>query len=288
MKSKNKKLLDRIKFFISMLIDKDLAFYASSLSFYTIFSIIPLLLIMLNIFTALPSFADYYKKIQEFIFSNLLPMNSEALMVYIDQFLKNSLKMSMVSFAMVIVSSVLFFQNFEYIANKIFRAKPRGLWESITTFWTLVTLAPMGLGLSFYITGYIATLMANNEYMSYINILPFVPYIITWALFFLIFQITPNAKVSPSASLISSFIVSVIFSYAKDGFIYYVFYNKSYETIYGSFSILMFLFLWIYISWIIFIYGLKLCYLINSVHKYRAAKDSKSRHNISVSNRKQR
>ena len=200
-----------------------------------------------------------------------MPVNSELVMEKLDVFLANSSKMGMIGFAMILVASLLFFKNFEYIANKIFHAKPRTLWESITTYWTMLTLTPIALGVSFYITGYIATLMASNSWTSGFNILPLVPYAIIWALFFLIFQIGANAKINPRASLISSFIISIVFSLSKNAFIYYVFMNKSYTTMYGSFAIVMFLFLWIYVSWIIFIYGLKLCYIIDSIYKKRVA-----------------
>lgn len=268
-----RKLYERAKLLFALFLDKDLAFYAASLSFYTIFTLVPLLLITLTLFTSMPNFSQQYERLQEFIFSNIMPVNSEAVMEHINGFLQNSVEMSTVSFAAVVVSSLLFFQNFEYIANKIFHAKVRGIWESVTTFWTLLTLTPIGLGVSFYITGYVANLMAHSEYVADINILPYVPYLILWALFFLVFQIAPNVKVNVKASFISSFAASVVFSIAKNLFIYYVFYNKAYETMYGSFSILMFLFLWIYASWIIFIYGLKLCYLLHSVYENKNAKE---------------
>ena len=268
-----RKIYAQVKLFITSFIDRDLTFYAASLSFYTIFTLIPLLIIVLTLFTSMPNFSEHYKKIQEFIFSNIMPVQSEALMEHINSFLQNSVEMSMISFVAIIVSSLLFFQNFEYIANKIFHAKKRGLWQSVTTFWTLLTLTPIGLGASFYITGYVASLMAGSEYTSGINILPYVPYLIIWALFFLIFQISANTKIHAKASLISSFVISIVFSIAKNGFIYYVFYNKAYATMYGSFSIVMFLFLWIYASWIIFVYGLKLCYIINRVYEKRAGKE---------------
>jgi len=223
----------------------------------------------------MPSFADNYEKIKGFIFSNLMPVHSEMIMGNIDGFVANSAKMGAFGLAMILVASLLFFKNFEYIANKIFHAKQRSLWESITTYWTMLTLTPIGLGISFYITGYIATLMASNELTSGLNILPLVPYLIIWGLFFLIFQIAPNAKINPKASAISSFIISVIFSASKNAFIYYVFLNKSYTTMYGSFAIVMFLFLWIYVSWIIFIYGLKLCYIIDGIYKKREALENK-------------
>ena len=260
------KIFTHIKFFTSTFVDKELTLFAASLSFYTIFTIIPLLLIMLTLLTSLPSFEEHYETIKTFIFSNLMPVNSEAMMEHIDGFLENSGKMGVMGFAMILIASLLFFKNFEYIANKIFNAKPRGLWDSITTYWTMLTLTPIALGISFYITGYIATLMASNSLSSGFNILPLVPYLIIWGLFFLLFQISANTKVNPRASAISSFIISLVFNLSKNAFVYYVFLNKSYTTIYGSFAILMFLFLWIYVSWIIFIYGLKLCHILNEVY----------------------
>ena len=264
-------LYKQIKLFVLSFVDKELTLFAASLSFYTIFTLIPLLIIMMSLLTALPSFQEHYEAIKHFIFSNLVPVQSELIISKIDGFLANAAKMGVMSLAAILVASLLFFKNFEYIANRIFHAHSRGLWESITTYWTMMTLTPIGLGISFYLTGKVAALMASNIYTSSLNILPLIPYVITWGLFFLIFQIGPNAKINPRASAISSLVVSVIFSVSKNGFIYYVVLNKSYATMYGSFATVMFLFLWIYVSWIIFLYGLKLCYLIDGVYKKRDA-----------------
>ncbi|EHP29399.1 tRNA-processing ribonuclease BN [Sulfurimonas gotlandica GD1] len=266
-------LYRHVKFFISTFVDKELTLFAASLSFYTIFTIIPLLLIMMTLLTSLPSFAEHYESIKTFIFSNLMPVNSEAIMGHIDGFLANSAKMGVIGLVMILVASLLFFKNFEYIANKIFHAKSRTLWESVTTYWTMLTLTPIALGASFYITAQLAIMISSNTMTSGLNILPIVPYMIIWALFFLIFQIGANTKINPRASLISSFIISIVFSISKNAFIEYVFYNKAYTTMYGSFAIMMFLFLWIYVSWIIFIYGLKLCYMINRVYQKRETKE---------------
>jgi len=283
MNSNVKIVVEEVKLFVSSFLDKELTLFAASLSFYTIFTIIPLLLIVMAILTSLPSFSEYYEKIQGFIFSNLMPVNSDTVMYQINGFLANSSKMGAIGFVAILVSSLLFFKNFEYIANKIFHAKQRTLWQSITTYWTLLTLTPIALGVSFYITGYIATLISSHSLTSGINILPLIPYIIIWGLFFLIFQIAANVKINPKASLISSFVISVIFSISKNAFIYYVFLNKSYTTMYGSFAILMFLFLWIYVSWIIFIYGLKLCYIIDKVYKNRqSVKEKRVKHFLTI------
>jgi len=271
MKMQTAQIFKQLKFWVNTFFDKELTLFAASLSFYTIFTIIPLLLIILTLLISLPSFTEYYESIKSFIFSNLMPVNSKAMMVYIDTFLQNSQKMGMLGLFMILLSSLLFFKNFEYIANKIFHAEPRKIWVSLSIYVLMLIVTPIALGLSFYITGYIANLMASNSLTADLNILPFVPYTIIWALFFVIFQISPNVKIDPKASLISSFIISIVFSLSKNAFIFYVFLNKSYATMYGSFAIAMFLFLWIYVSWVIFIYGLKLCHIIDGIYKKREA-----------------
>jgi len=272
-KAKINQILKYVKEFINAFVDKELTLFAASLSFYTIFSIIPLLLIMMSLLTSLPTFEEYYEHIQEFIISNLMPVNSEAIMGYIDGFLQNSAKMGVVSLVMVLVASLLFFRNFEYIANKLFDAKPRSLWESITTYWTMLTLTPIALGVSFYLSARIASFIDPGVSSLGVSMAELLPYLITWGLFFLIYQISANTKVAKKATALSAFVVAIVFSISKNLFIYYVFYNKSYATIYGSFSILLFLFLWIYVSWIIFIYGLKLCAMLDGY--FNEAKTSK-------------
>jgi len=266
-KTKKLRLFVHVKSLFFIFTDKELTLFAASLSFYTIFSFIPLLLITMTVLTSLESFSDVYSKVEEFIFNNLLPVNSQVIMEHLNDFLQNSVEMSTMSMLMLFISSLFFFKNYEYIANHIFHAPQRTYLASVKVYFLMFSITPISLGGAFYITGLVATLMASNTFTSGFNILPIIPFLIIWVLFFVLFQLSPNVKVYFKAAFISSFIISLIFSLAKNSFIYYVFLNQSYATIYGSFSTLLFLFLWIYASWIIFIYGLKLCYLINRVYK---------------------
>ncbi len=265
-KLKNIKLSYKvIRTYFTSLFDKDITYYASSLSFYTLFTLVPVMLIVLSISTSLTSFDAFYSNIKSFIMDNILPVSSDAFSGFIDSFMQNSMQLSIIGIISVIVSSMLFFQNFEYIVNKIFKTKPRGFWESLTTYWTLVTLTPIALVFSFYLSNELQTILGANEYTKTLNILELFPYLIIWSLFFLIYKISANVEISNRAAGISSFAVSLTWYLAKIGFISYVLQNKTYATIYGSFSTLIFFFLWVYLSWIIFIYGLKLCYTIEQV-----------------------
>jgi len=256
--------LKKIYFFI---LDRELTLSAASLSFYTIFTIIPLLLIFTTVLTSMKSFEPVYFEIQNMILSNFLPVNHEIIMRYINDFLEHSLKISGVSFFILFISSLLFFQNYEYVANKIFKVKQRGFIQSVWVYILMITLTPMALGLAFSISAYLANIMAKSDLTSHIDFLSFIPYIIIWVLFFVLFKFSANEKVSIKAALRSSLIISFIFSMAKNIFIYYVFLNQIYTTLYGSFSILLFLFLWTYASWFIFLHGLRLCYYMNKHEK---------------------
>ena len=254
-----KAALRHIRLFFLMLFDREITVYASSLSFYTIFTVVPLLIISLSLIANVPVFNDQYAKIQIFIFDNIMPVQTAAIAGYLDSFFKNSVQLGIIGFTTMIASSLLFFQNFEHIVGKIFKASKRGIWDAITTYWTLITLTPIVLIASMSLKAY---LQANISGLA-LNLLSIFPFLLLWGIFFLIYKIAVNAEVSIKAAAISSFIVALVWGLAKNSFVQYVFYNKTYATMYGSFSALIFFFLWIYVSWIIVIYGMKLCYLIN-------------------------
>ncbi len=259
---------NKIKFFIKEFRDKDLLHYASSLSFHTILALIPILLISLSIFTKLPSFDKYYKLIKHFIFSSLLPNQQEAISIYIDKFLNNTINMGIMGIIFVLYVSVMFFMDYEYIVSKIFKTKPKGFWESISTYWTLTTMLPIGIGIFFFASSKIQNIFNSSLYTNWINILFILPFLIIWILFFVLYMISANnSKIPTKIVALSSFIASSIWYISKIIFVYYVSYNKTYTSIYGSFSTLMFFFIWIYFSWVIYIYGLKICYLLGMPSK---------------------
>lgn len=250
-----------------MLFDREITVYASSLSFYTIFTVVPLLIISLSLIANVPVFNEQYAKIQIFIFDNMMPVQTAAVAGYLESFFRNSVQLGVIGFTTMIVSSLLFFQNFEHIVGKIFKASKRKIWDAITTYWTLISLTPILLIASMSLKAY---LEANITGFA-LHALSIFPFLLLWGIFFLVYKIAVNADVSIKAAAISSFIVALVWGLAKNSFVQYVFYNKTYATMYGSFSALIFFFLWIYVSWIIVIYGMKLCYLIN-----RAAQRSNS------------
>jgi membrane protein len=89
------------------------------------------------------------------------------------------------------------------------------------------------------------------------------PFLIVWGLFYITYQLSPKEHINPSAAMVSSFISSFIWYISKSLFLFYALHNHTYASIYGGLSTLLFFFLWIYISWAIFLHGLRLCHILD-------------------------
>ena len=261
-----------IRDFISALFEDRLSYYSASLSYYTLFSIIPIMVIVLSIFTNLPVFEDVYSSIQSLLFENLMPTHSREILTYINGFVENSGKLGMVGVIYVLFASMMFFKNYDFIVNDIFECERRSFWASVTVYWTLVTLTPIMLVLSFYASTQIQVFLDKNSWTASIHLLNVLPFFIIWGMFFISYKISANTDVSIKAASISSFIASLAWYLAKMGFVFYVLHNKTYLSIYGGFSILLFFFLWLYISWAIFLHGLKFCHLLEKDEEIEAIK----------------
>lgn len=228
-----------------------------------------MLIIILTIFANLPLFSYQVANLEDFIFSSFIPVYANSIQEYMQTFIENSIHLSLLGGISIIIASILFFLDYEYIVNQIFKSKARGFFHGLFIYITLLFLVPAVLMFSIYLS-YKITLFFNT-YSVYIMVYPLklLPYILIWALFFTLYKVSANTNITTKAALISSFVVAIIWNSVKYGFVYYALLNQTYSTLYGSFSILLFFFLWIYVSWLVIIYGLRLCYLIDRIYKYR-------------------
>lgn len=241
--------------FLLIFKDKELMNYGAALSFYTMLSIIPILFVCFSVFTQIPSFDAYYDRLKNLIFAFLIPTQQELISSYLDTFLKNSLNLGIMGLIAMAFTSLALFSSYDFVINRITKSEPRGLWHSISAYWTLLTLVPLGLGLSFYISAYIQKTL--DDFKIGLNFFAFLPFLIIWFLFLISFSSSMQKRTNKKYLLISSFASATVWYVCKNLFVYYVVYNKAYTNVYGSFSTLLFFLIWIYISWIIYLFGFK-------------------------------
>ncbi|WP_292664184.1 YihY family inner membrane protein [Nitratifractor sp.] len=252
-----------IRDFFKDLFDDRLGFYAASMSWSTLFFIIPFMVILLVLFTHMPIFDTAYGKLHELIAKNLVSSDSSTIMAHIDQFVANADKLGYIGIGYVLVAAVLFFKDYDFIVNDIFETPQRSPFKAFRTYFFLLLFLPMMLGSSFWLSSMIQNYLERMGIATTLHIYYLFPYLIIWLLFYIAYQFSPRIRVSPRAALTSSFIASMVWYLAKSGFLFYILHNKTYSTIYGGLSTLLFLFLWIYISWAIFLHGLRFCYLLD-------------------------
>ncbi|WP_295739731.1 YihY family inner membrane protein [uncultured Helicobacter sp.] len=248
---------DKLKSIWNFVADKELSFYAASLSFFTIFAIIPLLMIFFSIFVNLPNFQSQIEQIRTLILSNILPTHTEVISSYLDTFMQNSSALGMMGLGYTLVASIMFFRNYEYIAAKMFNSTPRKFFDSLIMYWTMITLFPVVLAFSIYFSGEVQKTLKGTADLSVLFDL--IPYLLTWIMFFLLFKLSANKPLKILALLISSVLTTAVWLITKWGFVYYVFYNETYKSVYGPISIFLFMMLWIYISWFVLLYGMRFC-----------------------------
>ncbi|EAJ7578644.1 YihY/virulence factor BrkB family protein [Campylobacter upsaliensis] len=262
--------------------DKEILNYSASLSFYSILSLIPILFVCFSVFTQIPSFEAHYERAKSVIFTFLIPAQQDLVASYLDTFLKNSVNLGIMGLIAMAFTSLAFFSGYDFVINRITQNEPKGLWASISSYWTLLTLVPLGLGLSFYVSSLIQKTL--DDYHIGFNFFEILPFVIIWALFFISYSSSLH-QVSLKNLTLTSFCAGAIWYAGKNLFVYYVVYNKTYASVYGSFSTILFFFIWIYISWVIYLYGLKICFFLNENERDKIKQNAKKRQNSKINSK---
>ncbi len=130
--------------------EQEILYFAASLSFYTIFSIIPLSLMAISIVSSLPSFQAKLQDLKEMLFSYVVPTNTQMLSDWLDTFLSNTHKMGLMGFIYILITSLLFFRNYEFITSRMFNTKPRKIIDSLMLYWVMMTFFPLVIAALLY------------------------------------------------------------------------------------------------------------------------------------------
>ena len=197
-------IFKKILAFLLNLRDKEILNYAAALSFYTILSLIPILFVCFSVFTKISSFKIYYEKAKQVIFAFLIPAQQDVVASYLDTFLKNSVNLGIVGLIAMAFTSLAFFSGYDFVINKITKSEQKGLWQGISSYWTLLTLVPLGLGLSFYISGFIQKTL--DDYSIGFNFFEILPFMIIWGLFF----ISYSSSIQKASSLVDDLPVEIL------------------------------------------------------------------------------
>jgi len=233
--------------------DDEIPYHSASLSFFTIFSILPLLALLIVVVSSLPSFQSNSEQMMLYILDFINPTHSQNLSNSIDKFLQNTDKLGSIGIFYLLFVFTMFFRDYEYIINKIYKTETRAVYKLFFLYLSFLILIPIFFLIYIFISTFIDFTFSGQV----------IAFLFIWLLFIILFILSANTSIKFTAAAISSFITLIALSVTKSLFGYYVNVNTTYTTIYGSFSVILFFFLWIYISWNIYLYGTKICCILN-------------------------
>lgn len=91
------------------------------------------------------------------------------------------------------------------------------------------------------------------------------PLLTSWLVLFAIFSLMPNAYVQRRAAAIGSFVAAVLWLVGKEAFGYYVLNANTLTSLYGALALVPLFLFWIYITWLVVLFGLELTYTIQNM-----------------------
>jgi membrane protein len=89
-----------------------------------------------------------------------------------------------------------------------------------------------------------------------------VPLLIGWLVFFILYKTLPNVRVQTRAGLVAGLVAAVLWEAGKFGFGMYLQYATGATKLYGNLALIPVFLLWVWISWVIVLFGAELAYVI--------------------------
>lgn len=123
---------------------------ASSLTFTTVLAIVPMLAVVLSLFTAFPVFQEFRVALEDFLANSLMPPSvSDNIMDYLNQFARQATRLTAIGGAFLIVTSLLLIMTIDKTFNDIWQVtRQRPLPQRALVYWAVITLGPVVAGAS--------------------------------------------------------------------------------------------------------------------------------------------
>ncbi len=261
---------------------------AAALSYYTIFGIVPLAIVILMLFQSLSAedvgqnvkiLVYDYLELQEIRYSTndgqevLLTNHIDAI---VQQFFEglNKGSLTFISAVIVIWAALALISKIENAFNNIWHVtRGRNFLQRIINYWAILTLGPLLIGLGVYIsTRYERVGDFQKTILSFSRIGPLLmSYIVATVVLFLLYFVMPNTKVKAKAAIWGAAVAALVWTVAKWGFSQYVTGFIPYSKIYGVVGLVPLGVLWIYITWLIVLFGLQLTFTTQHLKSLDAA-----------------
>lgn len=238
---------------------------ASALTYYTLMSIVPVLAMGFGIAKGFGADKYLERQLMESLKGQEEVMNK--LITFSNSMLEKTGGGILAGIGIILlfysVAKVL--NSIEAAFNDIWKIeKPRNIGRKFSDYLSIMLIAPILLiassSISVYLATQLDTIAKQIEIIGYISpylmfVFKFIPYLLIWILFSLLYIIMPNTKVSYQSGIIAGIIAGSIFVVTQWVYIDFQVGVTKYNAIYGSFAALPLFLIWIQLSWLIVLFG---------------------------------
>jgi membrane protein len=231
---------------------------AGSLSFTTLLALVPLVAVALALATPFPAFEHAMAALGRFAERQLLPAGSAMVTRQIAAFAEKAGELTSVGVVFLVATAVTLMHTVEEALNRIFRVeRRRHFLRRFLVYAAVLTFGPALIGASLYLT---TTLVVSSlghldldEYRrTAVGLLAFG---FTCAALTLVYTVVPYRRVLLRHAAVGGIVAGIAFELAKRGFGLYVAKFPTYTLIYGAFAIIPLFLLWLYLSWVVVLFG---------------------------------
>jgi membrane protein len=251
---------DLFRFARRRLVEEKLPQVAGSLTFTTTLALVPLLTIVLAIFTTFPIFGQLRDSLDHYFVQMVMPRGiANTITSNLTQFASKATRLSAVGAVALVFTTAAMIGTIERAFNQIWRVKrPRPVVQRVLIYWALVTLGPLLFGLSLTLTSQLFS--ATTGLMSAVPFLGALFYSVvsvalTTGAYALLYMTVPNRWVDWRDAMWGGLVAAIAFEVAKRVFAIFIRQFPTYAIIYGALAALPLFLLWMYLSWLITLVG---------------------------------
>ncbi|MBD3337182.1 MAG: YihY family inner membrane protein [Candidatus Eisenbacteria bacterium] len=246
------------------------ALRASAMTFTTLLTLIPLLILAFTIIRSLGGFTDLEARLETFIIDTFAPGSQEQVRQWMTGFFSNirSGAYRSVSILILFLGGLGLLGSIEGAFNEIWGVhRGRSLFHRFSTYTTIIFLGPLLIGLSLSMT---AGLRAPGGWddgpgaplISFLASLglQLIPILLTGLAFTMLYLIMPNVRVRLRAALPAGLAAGIVWEITKWGYGLYLSQATHYGALYGSLAGIPLFLLWVYLTWLVVLFGAHLTF----------------------------
>jgi membrane protein len=247
---------------------------AAALTYLSLLALVPLLAVVYSVVDLVTGEAQIHDRLQSYVNSQLGIGAGAAISGALTTFTSKATMQTLgaIGFAALLVSALSLLWNIESAFNHIYAVRrPRRPVERLLKYWSFLTLGPLLLTASLYVTFAISRLRAGHGQPGHSEVLHAIAALssiaITYAGLGFLYKVLPNARVRLRSAIIAALTAGTIWELAKFLFAWGSGRMVQVHRVYGSVAVLPIVMIWIYISWYIALFGCRLCYALDASRK---------------------